>query len=71
LGKPNFNFQKRQRELAKKKKNEEKKRRKLEKNAGPTVEDRQEAAEAGVDGNDGQENGGDMNSNAPEGDEAH
>ncbi len=33
MGKPNFNFQKRQRELAKQKKNEEKKRRKLEKSA--------------------------------------
>jgi hypothetical protein len=33
MGKPNFNFQKRQKELAKQKKNEEKKRRKLEKNA--------------------------------------
>ncbi len=33
MGKPNFNFQKRQRELAKQKKNEEKKQRKLEKNA--------------------------------------
>ncbi len=33
MGKPNFNFQKRQKELAKQKKNEEKKRRKLERNA--------------------------------------
>lgn len=33
LGKPNFNFQKRQKELAKKKKTEEKRQRKLEKNA--------------------------------------
>jgi len=31
LAKPNFDFQKRQKELAKKKKNEEKKQRKLEK----------------------------------------
>jgi len=33
MGKPNFNFQKRQREIAKQKKNEEKRQRKLEKNA--------------------------------------
>ena len=33
MGKPNFNFQKHQKELAKKKKNEEKRQRKLEKNA--------------------------------------
>ncbi len=32
MAKPNFDFQKRQKELAKKKKNEEKKQRKLEKN---------------------------------------
>ncbi len=32
MGKPNFNFQKRQKELAKKK-NEEKRQRKLDKNA--------------------------------------
>jgi hypothetical protein len=32
LGKPNFNFQKRQRELEKKRKQEEKKQRKLAKN---------------------------------------
>ncbi len=32
MGKPNFSFQKRQKELAKKKKNEEKRQRKLEKN---------------------------------------
>ena len=33
MGKPNFNFQKRQKELAKQKKNEEKRQRKLDKNA--------------------------------------
>ncbi|MGC1456217.1 MAG: hypothetical protein WA946_13610 [Nitrospirota bacterium] len=33
MAKPNFDFQKRQKEIAKKKKNEEKKQRKLEKNA--------------------------------------
>jgi hypothetical protein len=38
LGKPNFNFQKRQKELAKKKKNEEKKQRKLDKNAAKPAE---------------------------------
>jgi len=39
LAKPNFNFQKRQREIAKQKKNEEKKQRKLEKNATKPAED--------------------------------
>jgi hypothetical protein len=38
LAKPNFDFQKRQKELAKKKKNEEKKQRKLEKNKPESVE---------------------------------
>lgn len=33
MGKPNFNFQKRQKEIAKQKKNEEKRLRKLDKNA--------------------------------------
>ena len=33
MAKPNFNFQKRQKELAKKKKSEEKRQRKLDKNA--------------------------------------
>jgi hypothetical protein len=36
--KPNFNFQKRQKEIAKKKKSEEKKQRKLDKNAVQPVE---------------------------------
>ncbi len=31
MGKPNFNFQKRQKEIAKQKKNEEKRQRKLDK----------------------------------------
>jgi hypothetical protein len=31
MGRPNFNFQKRQKEIAKQKKNEEKRQRKLEK----------------------------------------
>jgi hypothetical protein len=42
LAKPNFNFQKRQREIAKQKKNEEKKQRKLEKNATKPAEDQVE-----------------------------
>jgi hypothetical protein len=35
VAKPNFQFEKRQKELAKKKKNEEKLKRKLEKHAAP------------------------------------
>jgi hypothetical protein len=42
LGKPNFNFQKRQKELAKQKKNEEKRQRKLYKNAMKPAEDQQQ-----------------------------
>jgi hypothetical protein len=38
LAKPNFDFQKRQKEIAKKKKNEEKKQRKLEKNSAASGE---------------------------------
>jgi hypothetical protein len=38
LGKPNFDFQKRQKEIAKKKKNEEKKQRKLNKNAENSIQ---------------------------------
>ena len=38
MGKPNFSFQKRQKEIAKQKKNEEKRLRKLEKNAPPPAE---------------------------------
>jgi hypothetical protein len=38
MAKPNFNFQKRQRELEKKKKNEEKMQRKIDKNAPPPTE---------------------------------
>jgi hypothetical protein len=45
MGKPNFNFQKRQREIAKQKKNEEKRQRKLEKNAEKPVEDQVPASE--------------------------
>jgi hypothetical protein len=47
MGKPNFSFQKRQKELAKKKKNEEKKQRKLEKQAGKPAEDQDRPAEGG------------------------
>ena len=39
MGKPNFNFQKRQREIAKQKKNEEKRQRKLGRNAEKLAED--------------------------------
>ena len=38
LAKPNFDFQKRQKEIAKKKKNEEKRQRKMEKNASASAE---------------------------------
>ena len=39
LGKPNYSFQKRQKELAKKKKKEEKDQRKLEKKASQPLEE--------------------------------
>lgn len=55
MGKPNFNFQKRQKELAKKKKNEEKRQRKLERNALKPAEDPGAATEGGEVK---QENGG-------------
>ncbi len=45
MGKPNFNFQKRQKELAKKKKNEEKRQRKLEKSAIKPAEEPAAGAE--------------------------
>lgn len=38
MAKPNYNFEKRQRELAKKKKQDEKRRRKLDKQSAPAVE---------------------------------
>ena len=44
MGKPNFNFQKRQREIAKQKKNEEKRQRKLEKNAVKPADEQGEAS---------------------------
>jgi hypothetical protein len=43
MAKPNYNFEKRQREIAKKKKQEEKRRRKLEKAPEPS-------GDAGTDG---------------------
>jgi hypothetical protein len=49
VGQPNFNFQKRQKELAKKKKNEEKRQRKLDKNAVKPGEDQGRPAEGGED----------------------
>ncbi len=51
MGKPNFSFQKRQKELAKKKKGEEKRQRKLEKNIMLPVENQQGPAEPGPDNN--------------------
>ena len=47
MSKPNFNFQKRQKELAKKKKNEEKRQRKIDKNTVKPVEDTDRANEVG------------------------
>ena len=38
MAKPNFDFQKRQKEIAKKKKNEEKRQRKMEKNTTAPAE---------------------------------
>ena len=38
MAKPNFDFQKRQKEIAKKKKNEEKRQRKMEKNTAASAE---------------------------------
>ncbi len=43
MGKQNFNFQKRQKELARKKKTEEKRQRKLDKNAVKPAEDQGQA----------------------------
>jgi hypothetical protein len=53
LGKPNFNFQKRQKELAKQKKNEEKRQRKLDKNTVKPAEDQPPRTEGGEDVNNG------------------
>ncbi len=50
MGKPNFSFQKRQKELAKKKKNEEKRQRKLAgKSTEAPVADHETPAEPGAD----------------------
>ena len=43
LFKPNYSFEKRQKELAKKKKKEEKKQRKLEKQKNPVIEGENES----------------------------
>jgi hypothetical protein len=45
VAKPNFQFEKRQRELEKKRKNEEKLKKKLEKNASPESDEQGQAAE--------------------------
>lgn len=47
MGKPNFSFQKRQKELAKQKKNEEKRQRKLDKNTVKSTEDQGRLVEGG------------------------
>jgi len=47
LAKPNFGYQKRQKELEKKRKKEEKMKRKLEKNAAPAADAPPPAAEPG------------------------
>lgn len=47
MAKPNFDFQKRQKEIAKKKKNEEKKQRKLEKNTSTSAVNPVQAPEEG------------------------
>ncbi len=47
MGKQSFNFQKRQKELARKKKTEEKRQRKLDKNAVKPADDQGRQAEAG------------------------
>ena len=47
MAKPNFGYQKRQKELEKKRKKEEKMKRKLEKNAAPAVDAPPPAPEGG------------------------
>jgi hypothetical protein len=47
VGKPNFSFQKRQKEIAKQKKNEEKRQRKLDKTAVKFSEDQGRPVEGG------------------------
>lgn len=48
MAKPNFQFQKRQKELEKKKKNEEKIQRKLEKNSAPQADGEEQPGEEGA-----------------------
>jgi hypothetical protein len=48
LARPNFDFQKRQKEIAKKKKSEEKRQRKLEKNKVGSMENTVPATEEGI-----------------------
>jgi phage protein D len=47
LAKPNFDFQKRQKEIAKKKKHEEKKKRKLEKSKAESAENSEQPPQGG------------------------
>jgi hypothetical protein len=49
MAKPNFSFQKRQKELEKKKKNEEKKQRKLAQKTGQPTDNQDQTAEEGGD----------------------
>ena len=51
MAKPNFSFQKRQKEIARQKKKEEKKQRKLEKTAVPGEGQDQASTEASQEGN--------------------
>lgn len=53
LGKPNFSFQKRQKELAKIKKNEEKRQRKLDKDTIKPAGDQEKPIESGEDNKNG------------------
>ncbi|HJW01918.1 MAG TPA: hypothetical protein VJ548_01445 [Azospira sp.] len=54
MAKPNFQFEKRQRELAKKQKKEEKARRKQDQSSTPNAPDLIETDEAGTSGADSQ-----------------
>lgn len=48
MAKPNYQYEKRQKDLAKKKKQEEKRLRKLEKNTVPTVDNPDQAPTPGL-----------------------
>ena len=48
MAKPNYQYEKRQKDLAKKKKQEEKRLRKLEKNAVPTADNPDQAPTPGL-----------------------